>query len=269
MHDSGRPTVSVVIPVKDDDRELGRCLAALAVQTRRPDEVLVVDNGSSDASAQVARAAGATVIRCEHRGIPAASAAGYDAAKGQIILRLDADCVPASTWVRTMTDAFTRHPGVVAFTGGARFLDGPRRLRTPLAALYLGAYALVLTPTLGHVPLFGSNLAFRASTWRGIRSRVHRADPELHDDIDLSFHLGETGAVRYLRGATMGISMRPFGDAGGFVRRIVRGFRSVLVHWPRDFPPLRWLRLAVTAAAEPRPARPAPRISDGAQPAAR
>ncbi len=44
-------TVSVVIPVKDDADALGRCLRALSLQTKAPDEVIVVDNGSEDESA--------------------------------------------------------------------------------------------------------------------------------------------------------------------------------------------------------------------------
>src|SRR5690606_1619684 len=87
-------TVSVVIPVKDDADLLRRCLHALSRQSVPADEILIVDNASTDASAQVAIDAGATVVRCETPGIPAASAYGYDRATGQIILRLDADCVP-------------------------------------------------------------------------------------------------------------------------------------------------------------------------------
>jgi hypothetical protein len=37
--------------------------------------------------------------------------------------------------------------------------------------------------------------------------------------------------------------MRPFFTAGGFLRRTVRGVRTVLIHWPHDFPPVRWDRL--------------------------
>lgn len=239
---AGTSTVSVVIPVKDDDRALRRCLDALARQTRPADEVIVVDNGSSDASALVARDAGARVVRCDRTGIPAASATGYDAATGDVILRLDADCVPAPNWVETMTDAFDRRPDVDAFTGHARFVDGPRVLRMPLAAVYLGCFALVMVPTLGHVPLFGSNLGLRGSAWRAVRDEVHRDDAELHDDIDLAFHVGDVGRIRYLPRARMGISMRPFGDARAFVRRIAMGFRTVTVHWPEDFPPKRWAR---------------------------
>ena len=45
--------VSVVIPVKDDGPRLRRCLRALAMQTRPPDEIVVVDNGSTDDSADI------------------------------------------------------------------------------------------------------------------------------------------------------------------------------------------------------------------------
>ena len=242
---SGHPQaiVSVVIPVKDDGRELARCLRALAHQTRQADEIIVVDNGSSDASARIAQDAGARVVRCEEAGIPAASAMGYDSASGEIILRLDADCVPGEDWVKAMADAFARRPEISAFTAGAHFIDGPRWLRAPLIRVYLGMYAAVGILSLGHLPLFGSNLAFRADAWRSIRSDVHRHDPDLHDDFDLAFHLGEQSAIRCLPNASMGVSMRPFADVEGFARRIRRGLRTVFVHWPHDFPPARWTRL--------------------------
>jgi glycosyltransferase involved in cell wall biosynthesis len=236
--------VSVVIPVKDDDRELRRCLRALAAQTRRADELIVVDNGSADASATVAREAGARVLRCERPGIAAASARGYDAATGDIVLRLDADCLPSLTWVEVMTDAFDRRPDVAAFTGGARFIDGPRRARTALALAYLCAYAAVAVLSLGHLPLYGSNLGFRRTAWRRIRAVAHLS-PAVHDDFDLAFHLGLRFRIRYLPGAAMGVSMRPFFDARAFARRTARGVWTVLVHWPRDFPPVRWVHLAL------------------------
>lgn len=245
MTETSRPTVSVVIPVKDDATELRRCLRALALQTRPADEIIVVDNASADSSAEIARDAGARVVECDSPGIPAAASHGYDQAHGDLILRLDADCIPADTWIAVMTDSFARHPEVGAFTGGARFVDGPRRLRTALAAAYLLAYAAASFPALGHLPLFGSNLGIRRDAWRGIRSRVHRTEPDIHDDLDLSFHLGERYRIRYLPHAAMGMSMRPFADTRGFARRLRRGFRTVLVHWPHDLPPVRWERLVL------------------------
>ncbi|MCT9820509.1 glycosyltransferase family 2 protein [Microbacterium sp. W1N] len=252
-------TVSVVIPVKDDAVALRRCLRALQLQTRQPDEVIVVDNASTDASAAVAHDAGAVVTFCGAPGIPAAAAHGYDRAGGDLVLRLDADCVPAASWAAEVVAAFERRRDVSAFTGGARFIDGPRALRRPLAAAYLTAYAVAAAPALGHLPLFGSNLAFRRSAWTDVRHRAHRHDPELHDDLDLSFHLGERHRIRFARHTAMGMSMRPFTDARGFVRRVARGARTVTAHWPQDFPPLRWTRLllrrVLARLAVPTPAR--------------
>lgn len=246
---SERPTVSVVIPVKDDAPALRRCLRALALQTDPPDEVVVVDNGSHDDSAEVARAGGARVVPCADPGIPAAAATGYDHATCDVILRLDADCVPAASWVQRLRHQFETRPGTAVLTGGARFTDGPRLLRTALAAAYLGLYAVVGFTALGHLPLFGSNLAFRRSAWRRVSARVHR-DPGLHDDFDLAFHLGEYYPIRYARRAAMGMSMRPFFDRRAFGQRIARGFRSVVTHWPVDLPPIRivrrWLRVAAS-----------------------
>jgi hypothetical protein len=172
-----------------------------------------------------------------------------------VLLRLDADCVPDERWVEAMVAAFVSRSDVAAFVGGARFIDGPPALRTPLAAAYLGAYGAVATATLGHLPLFGSNMGLRAGAWRGIRSTVHRDDPELHDDLDLAFHLGGRGRIRLLRGPAMGISMRPFGSGRSFARRVLRGFRTVVVHWPADFPPVRWTRLALLSAVRSRRTR--------------
>ena len=233
-----RSRVTVVIPVLDDAPHLARCLRALRRQDRVPDEVLVVDNGSRDDSARVAQAHGARVIVCEEPGIPAASAAGYDAASGDVLLRLDADCHPGPAWVRTMADAFDAHPGTVAVTGGARFADGPALLRGPLAAAYLLAYAAVMTPLLGHLPLFGSNLGIRASCWR---------DADLHDDLDLAFHVGERGRIQFVRRTGMTMSMRPFHSLTALRERARRGSATVLAHFPADRPPRRWRRLRAGA----------------------
>ena len=261
-----RPTVSVIIPVKDDDAELARCLDALSRQTRPADEVIVVDNGSSDGSAAVALHAGATLVRCAEPGIPAAAAAGYDHATGALLLRLDADCTPADDWIERMCTEFAARPDVAALTGRADFGAGPAALRGPGASAYLLAYAVTTAPALGHLPLFGSNLAMRREAWEDVRHSVHRHDPDVHDDLDLAFHLGERHRIGYLRGSMMHISPRPFGSARALAHRFHRGFRTVFIHWPHDFPPSRWRRLRrrPTAGVTSAPGQPM-RVSPGGE----
>ena len=250
-----RLRISVVVPCKDDAVMLRRCLAALRAQGRRADEVVVVDNGSLDDSAAVARARGARVVVEPEPGIPAASAAGYDAATGDVVARLDADCVPGRDWLARIEARFLADERLTALTGGATFTDGPSHWRVPGARLYLGAYVLTVSSALGHVPLFGSNCAFRRAAWLEVRDEVHRTGTAVHDDIDLSYHLGPTRKIRFDPRLRMGISARPFARDAGLGLRVRRGFRSVVVHWPHDWPWLRVTRRVVAAVRRAQHAR--------------
>ena len=241
------PRVSVVIPVKNDADRLEVCLRALQRQSLGASEIIVVDNASTDESAAVAMAFGARVVRENRPGIPAAASAGYDAARGDVILRLDADTIPSAGWIEAAVAALDERPRVGAITGGATFSGGPRWLRRAGAAAYLGAYYTSLAPALGHVPLFGSNFAMRREAWESVAFSVHRRDPELHDDLDLAYHLGARRRIRYVPGMVVQISHRPMIDALSMVKRFRRGFRTVFVHWPHDLPWLRWVRAARVA----------------------
>lgn len=250
-----RLRISVVVPCKDDAVLLRRCLAALRAQNRPADEIVVVDNGSRDDSATVAADRGARVVTEAEPGIPAASAAGYDAATGDVVARLDADCVPPRDWLARIERRFLADRRLTALTGGATFTDGPSHWRVPGARLYLGAYVLTVSSALGHVPLFGSNCAFRRAAWLEVRHEVHRTGTAVHDDIDLSYHLGPTRRIRFDPHLRMGISARPFARGAGLGLRVRRGFRSVVVHWPHDWPWLRVTRRVVAAVRRARQVR--------------
>ncbi|MGC8878579.1 MAG: glycosyltransferase [Anaerolineae bacterium] len=97
--------VSVVIPVYNGAETLPACLTALQQQTIDPQhyEVIVVDDGSTDGSAEVALRFGVRVVRQPHRGAAAARNAGMAAARGQIVLFTDVDCSPAPDWIEQMS----------------------------------------------------------------------------------------------------------------------------------------------------------------------
>lgn len=93
-------TVSVVVPARDAAATIGRTLACLAAQRGAPaHETIVVDDGSADATAEIAERAGARVIRGAHGGPAAARNAGAAAARAPLLAFTDADCYPTPGWL--------------------------------------------------------------------------------------------------------------------------------------------------------------------------
>src|SRR3954452_7957700 len=91
----GAQSVSVVIPAFNAERTLGAVLDALAHDPQPPDEVIVVDDGSTDMTPEIARAHGARVVDGGKVGYAGgARNRGWDAATGDIGVLLDSDAVP-------------------------------------------------------------------------------------------------------------------------------------------------------------------------------
>ncbi|CAM3775267.1 glycosyltransferase family 2 protein [Micrococcus flavus] len=247
---TARTTVSVVVPVLDDADHLRACLALLARQTRRPDEVVVVDNGSTDDSAAVARAAGARVIHEPVRGIPSAAAAGYDAARGDLILRCDADSRVPEDWVERIVARFAAQPEMLGLTGPGVFYDQPGLLSRVRSDAYTAAYRWVGGAAVAGTPLWGSNCALRAEAWRDVRDRVHRHRADVHDDFDLSFQLllHAPGCTRFDAGLRVGAAGRLFSSLDARVRQGRMAVTTIRLNWAELSPGLRWVRRAQAAA---------------------
>lgn len=220
----------MVIPVNDDAARLERCLEALWIQTRRPDEIIVVDHGSSDLTRTVAGWWNAVYVYEPKPGIAAAASAGYDAASGAVIARLDASSVPGPEWVERICAAMTSNTRLDAITGPGRFGSLPAPLRHLAGALYMNAYFRLFGALVGHTPLFGPNFAMRSEVWLAARGRTHRGDPRVHDDLDLSFGLDRGSHVQLDAGLIVPISARPFADPAAFARRVGRGVYTVAVN---------------------------------------
>ncbi len=113
-----RPSLSVVVPVRNGGRDFGRCLQRLRGSSVTDFELIVVDDGSTDDSAASALAAGATLLRLPvPRGPAAARNLGAQAAGSPLIFFLDADvAVHRETLVRALA-RFDRDPTLSALFG--------------------------------------------------------------------------------------------------------------------------------------------------------
>lgn len=97
---------SVIIPALNEAKNLSRNLPQVRVQLAKTDELIVVDNGSSDKTVAVAREHGADVVFEPVRGRSQARNAGIRRSRGEIVVFLDADCFPDRDWLRHLISGF-------------------------------------------------------------------------------------------------------------------------------------------------------------------
>jgi glycosyltransferase involved in cell wall biosynthesis len=107
-----RPLVSVLVPVYQGERYLADALDSIFAQGYEPLEVIVVDDGSTDRSAEIARSYPVRYLRQENAGIAAARNAAIDAAEGEIVAFLDADDVWLPGGLEKRVSHLLSHPDV-------------------------------------------------------------------------------------------------------------------------------------------------------------
>ena len=107
--------LSVIIPVRNGEETILECLESLTAQSRLPDEVVVVDNGSVDQTVSLVKQWAAThpgfplhLVREEKKGPAAARNRGAREARSDLAAFLDADCIAEPTWLETIEKEFQR-----------------------------------------------------------------------------------------------------------------------------------------------------------------
>jgi glycosyltransferase involved in cell wall biosynthesis len=108
------PTITVVIPAHNAARTLPAVLGAIAGQDDRPDDVIVVDDGSTDATPELAAARGARVLATGGGALAGgARNAGWEAAGTDLVCFLDSDAVPEQGWGAGLRRAAREFPGAI------------------------------------------------------------------------------------------------------------------------------------------------------------
>lgn len=120
------PSISVVVTCHNYGHFLETCLASLRVQSRPADQIIVVDDGSTDASGAILRdQAGVTVLEQPNRGQASAFNAGFARVTSDLVLFLDADDTLAPDALEMLASAW--HPSLSALAFGLGFIDGAGR----------------------------------------------------------------------------------------------------------------------------------------------
>jgi glycosyltransferase involved in cell wall biosynthesis len=234
-------TIAVIVCAYNEARLLPGCLFSLRAQTRPADEILVVNNASSDDTRAVAEAIpGVKVLDEPIKGLVVAREAARRSVTTDVLAYIDADCRAPITWLERMEARFRHRTAPLGVTGPYRFYDWDRGGRT-----LVGLYDVLVAPATHAVVhrvlgigaiLYGGNFAVR----RDALSDIGGFDTgiEFHgEDTNLGRRLGSVGRIDLCRDCWVWTSARRYramGKAAVF-RLYVRNFWSeILRHRPAD-----------------------------------
>ena len=232
--------ISVIVCAHNEEAFIAACVCSLLAQTRLPDEIIVINNASSDRTGQVARGLpGVRVIDEPKKGLVVARELGRHQAIGDLLVYIDADCRAPLNWLERIERRFDRDPALTALSGNYRFYDWDwwGRLLIRAYDFTLGPATHLLAKTLGlGVVFYGGNFAVR----RDALERIGGFDTsiEFHgEDTNVGRRLFKRGRVALAYDCFLYTSARRYNAMGkGAVFRLyVRNFVSELLHHrPKD-----------------------------------
>ena len=184
------PKVSVIVCTFNGSRTLSECLGSFLRLEYPNYEVIVVNDGSTDATAKIAHSYGFRVITTENQGLASARNTGLKAATGEIVAYIDDDAYPDPDWLRYLASTFmnTKHVGV----GGPNIAPpGDGSIAECVAHSPGNPVHILLSDTEAeHIP--GCNMAFRKTALEAIGG----FDPQFRiagDDVDVCWRLQQKG----------------------------------------------------------------------------
>jgi glycosyltransferase involved in cell wall biosynthesis len=229
-------TITAIVCAFNEASYLPGCLHSLLAQTRPADELLAIDNASTDQTGALARAIpGVRVVAEPIKGLVVARETARQHASGDILAFVDADCRAPLQWLERIEQRFNRVPDLAAITGPYRFYDWDATGR-----LLIRAYDYVVAPpthfvvhrvlALGAI-LYGGNFAVR----REALARIGGFDRsiEFHgEDTNLGRRLTPVGGVAVAQDCWVWTSARRYRAMGKrtVFSLYVRNFWSELLH---------------------------------------
>lgn len=200
------PLVSVVIPARNEGREIELCLRSLEGQSFQDFEVIVVDNGSTDETEAIARRYGCRVIHEARPGVSFARQRGFEEARGELVVSTDADTTLPPGWLELIVRSFEESPDQVGVYGKIRLRE--RRGFGQWLAEFLFAAFLRLNHLLGKPHFCGPNFAVRREAFNragGFKDKDKDKENgregdrfySVSEDLQLSLKLVREGRIRF------------------------------------------------------------------------
>lgn len=179
------PFVSIILPAKNEERYIGSALEGLAHQDYPADlmEVIVVDNNSTDGTAEICKQYNVKRIPFDHGPVGAVRNHGFKNSRGEIIFFLDSDCIAPTSWVGNAVKKLKENNDLI-LGGGCCLRENP---------YFLERYWLLSSRSGTTLPkdLIGASISMH----RGVFEKVGMFSEEVTsgEDTELSQKLIEHG----------------------------------------------------------------------------
>jgi GT2 family glycosyltransferase len=184
------PFISVVVCSYNGSATIRECLEGLSRLEYRNVEVIVIDDGSTDGTAEIAREFDVRLVSTENRGLSAARNLGLELASGEIVAYLDDDAYPDPHWLHYLAQAF--RTSEFAAVGGPNLPPAGDDFVAEAVANAPGGpmHVLLSDREAEHIP--GCNMAFRTEALRSLGG----FDPQFRtagDDVDICWRIQASG----------------------------------------------------------------------------
>ena len=233
--------ISVIVCAHNEADYIAACLYSLLAQSRSPDEILVINNASTDETgALAAQVPGVRVVDEPRKGLVVARETGRRQASGNVLVYVDADCRAPLTWLARIERRFLKQPDLLALSAPYRYYDwnwwGRLLIRAYDFTLAPGTQLLVKYLLRIGTIFYGGNFAVRREALDLIGG--FDTSIEFHgEDTNLGRRLYATGKVALCYDCFLYTSARRFVAMGNgaVIRLYVRNFTSELLrHRPKD-----------------------------------
>jgi peptidoglycan-N-acetylglucosamine deacetylase len=210
--------ISVIIPARNEEKYIESCINSVKSQDFTEYEIIVVDNGSTDKTAEIAKNLGARVVPEPTAGLPKARETGRIVANADLLVYLDADMIIQQSYLSTLYRFFEENPKVVAISNPYLFYDGNRRIKVLekfiFKILFPIFHRLLRVLKLPRT-LMGGNFAVRKRTLEEIGG--FNKDIEFYgEDVDISKRISKKGDIAFIENLYSLTSARRYMQQGIF-----------------------------------------------------
>ena len=186
---STSPLFSIVIPAFNEEKNIATCLQSIANQSVSKDiyEVIVVDNFSTDRTAEIAKKHNARVVEEKKKGYVNALSTGLNSAANPLIVVTDADSTHNPDWLSSLAEVYKNNPQVGYVTGTMIYVPTNFYISLINTILNIGSQLI----NVG----CGFHMTFRKEAWK----KIAPFPPNLNFNVDawIAFEIKKKGYSRY------------------------------------------------------------------------